>query len=119
MVLVVEDDPITRQALVASLEMLNYRTLEAGNGQEALLTHQQHRSDISLTICDLVMPRMGGLELALALKEVDPAGKVIILSGHPIQDEIDSLREQGVYAWLQKPIDLDQLAQVVARVLQE
>jgi two-component system cell cycle sensor histidine kinase/response regulator CckA len=119
MVLVVEDDPITRQALVASLEMLNYRTLEAGNGQEALLTYRQHQSDISLAICDLVMPRMGGLELALALKESDPAARVIILSGHPIQDEINSLREQGICAWLQKPIDLDQLAEVVARVLQE
>jgi DNA-binding NtrC family response regulator len=70
-------------------------------------------------ICDLVMPQMGALELALSLMEVGSEAKVIIISGHPIQDDIDSLREQGVHTWLQKPIDLDQLAQVVARALQE
>jgi two-component system cell cycle sensor histidine kinase/response regulator CckA len=118
-VLVVEDNHATRQALVASLEMLNYQALEAGNGQDALSILKQRQSDISLVICDLVMPQMGGLELALSLMEVGSEAKVIIISGHPIQDDIDSLREQGVHTWLQKPIDLDQLAQVVARALQE
>jgi signal transduction histidine kinase len=58
-VLVVEDDPTLRAALVAGLEQLNYRTLQVGNGEHALALLAQPDQDIALVLSDVVMPGIG------------------------------------------------------------
>jgi CheY-like chemotaxis protein len=116
-VLVVEDNPVTRSAFVESLERLDYQVLEAENGQTALELYQQVGSDISLVLSDLVMPGMGGKELARVLQEKDPALPVIFLSGHPLGEMDEEMDEVKVVEWLQKPVDLEDLAQVVGRAL--
>ena len=116
-VLVVEDNPITRQAFVESLEGLNYQVLEAENGRTALDLYQQYRSRIALVLSDLVMPGMGGKALVQALRQHDPSLPVIVLSGHPKGDSAEELEEAGVADWLQKPVDLDRLAKVVGEAL--
>ena len=115
--LVVEDNPITRRAFVESLERLNYQVLEAENGRTALDLYEQHRSRIALVLSDLVMPGMGGRALVRALQERDSSLPVIVLSGHPLGDTDKEMGEVGVVGWLQKPVDLDELAQVVGRAL--
>jgi two-component system cell cycle sensor histidine kinase/response regulator CckA len=116
-VLVVEDAPTTRAALRDSLELLDYRVLEAANGQEALTIFEHQANEIALVLSDMVMPKMGGRELFHALKAQDPAVKVVMLTGHPIQDELEDLRAQGMTEWLPKPPSLEQLAEVIARAL--
>jgi len=118
-VLVVEDNPATREALRTALEGLNYLVLEAANGREALAIFEQRRDEIALVMSDLVMPEMGGKALLHALRERDPTVKVVVVSSHPLQNEVRSLKLQGDIAWLRKPTSLDQLAQVVARALKE
>ncbi len=123
-ILVVEDDPVTRKALAESLEMLNYRVLTASNGEEALVTLAQSQSeDVRLVLSDIVMPDMGGLTLLRALHERDIDVGVVLLTGHPLENELQTLREQRGEAseklldWVLKPLSLEQLAEVVARVL--
>lgn len=116
-ILVVEDNAAVREVLVASLELLNYRMVAAKNGQEALAIFDQYDGGISLVLSDLVMPEMGGKALALALKQRDPAVRVVVLSGHPLEHQIEELRTSGVVGCLQKPPSLEQLAKVVARAL--
>jgi len=116
-VLVVEDNPVTREALVDSLALLNYSVLQAANGREALVIHEQHGDEIALTVSDLVMPEMGGMALMNTLKSQNPAIKMVIISGHPLREQIEDMQLQGVKAWLQKPLDLDQLAQVIAQAI--
>jgi CheY-like chemotaxis protein len=119
-ILVVEDEAATRQAVVDGLEMLGYRVLEATNGQEALATFEQQADQIALVLSDLVMPEMGGQALFHALRQQDPAIKVLAMSGHPLNgQELENLRSQGLGGWLPKPPSLEQLAQAVARVLEE
>jgi two-component system cell cycle sensor histidine kinase/response regulator CckA len=115
--LVVEDNAVTRAALVESLEQLNYRVLEAENGRTALELYEQHGRGISLVLSDLVMPGMGGKALVQALREQDPGLPVVVLSGHPKADTAKELEEAGVVDWLQKPPSLESLAQVVGRAL--
>jgi CheY-like chemotaxis protein len=62
-ILVVEDNPTTRLALVDSLAQLNYHTLEAGNGREGLALFEQAAGKIALILSDLVMPEMGGADI--------------------------------------------------------
>jgi signal transduction histidine kinase/ActR/RegA family two-component response regulator len=116
-VLVVEDNPMTRRALIEGLEMLNYRALEAAQGEEALVVFQRHRDEIALVLTDLVMPEMGGIELATRLHELDPAVRVVVLSGHPLQEKVDELRSAGVVGMMQKPATLGRLAEALSRAL--
>jgi signal transduction histidine kinase len=116
-ILVVEDNAIVRKALVESLELLNYHTREATNGQEALAMLEQHGDDVDLLLSDVVMPGMGGVALLHALRESGLTVKVVMITGHLLEKELDDLRAQGMIDWLYKPPELDDLAEVVARVL--
>jgi two-component system cell cycle sensor histidine kinase/response regulator CckA len=116
-VLVVEDDTNVRKALVDSLEMLNYRALQAVNGQEALTTLEELGDEIGLVLSDVVMPRMGGVALFHALRERGLGVPVVLLTGHPLEKEMEDLRLQGLADWLPKPPGLERLAEVVARAL--
>ena len=116
-ILVVEDNDATRKALVSSLEMLNYRTLEAANGREALAVLAQRASEIALVLSDIVMPKMGGQALFQVLKLQYPTVKVVLLTGHPLEQELENLQAQGLSGWLLKPPSLERLAEVVARAL--
>jgi signal transduction histidine kinase/CheY-like chemotaxis protein len=123
-ILVVEDDASTRQALVDSLELLNYRTLAAEDGQEALEILERQASEdsnpeVALVLSDVVMPGMGGVALFHALRQRSLAVKVVLMTGHPLEEEMESLRTQELSDWLPKPSNLEQLAQVLARALEE
>jgi two-component system cell cycle sensor histidine kinase/response regulator CckA len=119
-ILVVEDDAAARKALVDSLELLNYKVLEATNGREALAVFEQHAHQIALVLSDVVMPEMGGRALLHALRERDPAVKVVLLTGHPLEGGgLDDLRAQGLEGWLLKPLSMEQLAQAMAQALEE
>ncbi|MBN1815314.1 MAG: PAS domain S-box protein [Anaerolineae bacterium] len=125
-ILVVEDEATTRAAVVGSLELLGYQALEAANGKEALLIFEQHADQadqldrIALILSDVVMPEMGGQALFHALKQQEPNVKVLLLTGHPLEEQVlETLRVQGLGGWLPKPPSLEQLAEVVAQVLEE
>ena len=115
-ILVVEDDATTLGALAESLKVLNYHVLEASNGQEALAVFEG-QDDIDLVLSDVVMPDMDGVGLLQALQERDPALQIVMLTGHPLEDTIEHIKSDSVADWLQKPVSLEQLAQVVGRVL--
>jgi two-component system cell cycle sensor histidine kinase/response regulator CckA len=118
-ILVVEDDANLRKALVDSFEHLNYRVLQAKNGREALEILEQHTDRISLLLSDMVMPEMGGQALFYALRQRGFTLPMVILSGHPMETEIENLKAQGVAGWMLKPPDIEQLSHLVGRVLQE
>src|SRR5438045_2320111 len=63
-ILVVEDDQMVRDLTCATLRRYGYQVIAAANAGEALLVSEKHQSPISLMITDVVMPQMGGRELA-------------------------------------------------------
>ena len=66
-ILVAEDEDGVRSLTREVLEKYGYRVLEAANGEEALIVADQHQGPLDLLLSDVVMPRMGGPELAQAL----------------------------------------------------
>jgi two-component system cell cycle sensor histidine kinase/response regulator CckA len=117
-ILVVEDETATRRALVESLRVLNYRVLEAMNGEQALEIFEQHARAIDLVLSDVVMPKMGGKALLYALQERAPAVRLVLLTGHPLDEqELEDLRALGLRSWTLKPLSLEQLARVMAEAL--
>ncbi|MBN2392797.1 MAG: PAS domain S-box protein, partial [Anaerolineae bacterium] len=118
-ILVVEDEESVRKALVDSFDLLNYRVLQATNGHEALGILEQHAGEIVLILSDMVMPGMGGQALFYAMRERGFTMPMVMLSGHPMENELESLKAQGMAGWIAKPPDIAQLFQLVERVLQE
>ena len=81
-----------------------------------LLTNSQ--DEIDLILCDLVMPEMGGKELLLAMRRVGLTNKVVIVTGHSVDEEKQEIMALGVVDWLSKPPSLELLAQAVAKAIQ-
>jgi len=117
LVLIVEDDSVTREVLTESLALLDYRTLTAANGREALAILEMHHDEIALVLSDLVMPDMGGRALLHALRQRNLPVPMVMLTGHPMEKELEMLSEQGLRGWLLKPPSLEQLARMLASAL--
>jgi two-component system cell cycle sensor histidine kinase/response regulator CckA len=115
-VLLVEDEESVRQLVRETLEAKGYRVLEAENGQEGLETVAAHSGTIDLLITDVVMPEMGGHELAERLLKVRPGIKVIYLSGYTEEALVEG-KIDGGKAFLQKPFTLQTLSRKVREVL--
>lgn len=113
LVLLVEDGAVLRGALHEILEILNYRVLEARNGQEALALMGEQGEEICLVLSDVVMPEMGGKALVQAMREQGWQTPVILLTGHTIEKQGNSLPLPGLTVWLTKPPNLEQLAETI------
>lgn len=117
MVLLVEDDPATREALSTLLGVHNYQVFAAENGLQALHLFERLDGELDLLVSDLVMPEMGGLALYQALQHMSPALKVLFVTGHPLEPESQAFLEQGQAAWLQKPFSVREFTESVKRLL--
>jgi len=80
-ILVVEDQDAVRSFAVRALEAQGYSVLEARNGVDALAVASEHAGRIDLVLSDVVMPEMGGVELAARLEEVRPDTLIMYMSG--------------------------------------
>ncbi len=102
----------------AMLERLGYRVLTAVDGEQALEVYREHREEIELVLTDMVMPKLGGVALLHVLKVRNPDVKVVLITGYPLGEETQKVLDQEIVDWLQKPLSVARLAQVVSRALQ-
>ncbi len=118
-VLVVEDQDGIRDIVRESLRRNGYKVLIANDGDEALQMAATYPDPIHLLITDLVMPNIGGRELAQRLTPQRPAMKVLFMSGYSEQSALEIQTTSQSATVLQKPFSLDALARNVRRVLDE
>lgn len=116
-VLLVEDEATVLEVAEAMLEYLGYRVLTAQDGYEALRVFEQYESEIDLVLTDLTMPNLDGDALVQMLQSRRPGSKIILLSGYPLETTSRRLQSQGIAGYLQKPLKIEQLAQVVHQTL--
>lgn len=109
-ILLVEDDDALRQFVARVLRNAGYSVVEAGNGEDALEVPESH-GRIDLLITDVVMPKLGGVELARRLCACDPQLRVVYISGYSEA----TLKKQNALgpeaAWLTKPFTSRELLQ--------
>ena len=103
-----EDETATRELIARVLVNSGYRVLEASNGRDALGFFEQAANHVDLLITDLVMPVMGGGELARRATQLSPDTKVLYISGFSDDPGVRQGVLQGA-AYLQKPFRLDML----------
>jgi len=116
-VLVVEDDAAVRSLVAEVLRRRGYHVLEAVEGEEAVDLVGRHAGPLHLLITDVVMPGMGGQDLARRLLGVRPGLRVLLISGYSGErgDPVGPLA--GTMAFLQKPFSPGALVAKVREVL--
>jgi two-component system, cell cycle sensor histidine kinase and response regulator CckA len=114
-VLLAEDEPAVRQLARRVLTRAGYTVLEAEDGVAALETAGQARPAVDLLLTDLIMPRMGGRELARRLREERPTLCVLYMSGYADTDR--ELELSDTEAFLEKPFNPVALAAKVDELL--
>ncbi len=115
-ILVAEDDQSIRDSLCDLLKDKGYKVLSAANGREGVHLSRNYEGAIDLLITDVVMPEMGGTELAEALFAQRPETKILYMTGHPgnvtLQHGLDSQA-----AFLQKPLEMEVLSRKLHSLL--
>ena len=112
-----EDEEIVRELVCQVLSEHGYEVLCASNGAEALQISAARRGPIALLVTDVVMPQIGGLELARRLLTLRPDLKVLYVSGY----SEDDMSEQGVLSeemeFLEKPFTPQAITRKVREIL--
>ena len=116
-ILLVEDEPSVRTLVRDELRKLGYRVIEAKNGVEACLLATQQAGSLQLLLTDVVMPGMGGRELAQHLSVIKPDLRTLFISGYTDDVGIMAGQEEGTSSFLQKPFTPEVLARAVRNLL--
>jgi PAS domain S-box-containing protein len=116
-ILLAEDQEMVRRVTRAFLEAQGYTVVEAEDGRSALAVLESGASHFDLLIADVIMPQMGGVELAARVRELQPGLPVLFMSGHTE----DALAHRGEYApgtaLLKKPFTARELLGKVSLTL--
>jgi len=116
-ILFVDDEPIIRLTGKGLLEKMGYAVLPAESGKSALELYTSRRGDIDLVIVDFMMPEMNGSELFYKLREIDPACKIIMISGFTRDENIQQLKDDGLLGFMKKPFTYDELSRLISELL--
>jgi len=106
-ILIADDDKKTRDFVTAFLNYKGYQVYQACDGQDAL--EKIELNEVHLVITDLMMPRVNGLEFVKKLKAMRPEMVIIAYSAFGNFEMTSSLLKAGVFFYLEKPFNLDEL----------
>lgn len=110
-IMVVDDEQNIREIICEFLQEMGYAVTLAVDGLDALEKVGYEQFD--LYIIDVYMPRMGGLELIVKLKEIQPLAVIIVTTGYSSIDVAIKAVRAGAYHYLTKPIQAEELLKVV------
>jgi PAS domain S-box-containing protein len=115
-ILVIEDEALVGQMLLVMLGHLGFKATLMQDGRAALDHFGAIWRTVDLVIMDLVMPNLSGLETFRGLKAISPDVPVVVSSGYGADGEAQQIMDEGATAFLQKPYQVRELSQVLARV---
>jgi two-component system cell cycle sensor histidine kinase/response regulator CckA len=118
-ILLVEDENVVRALARHILTACGYSVMEAENGRDAVLLIENYLGPLDLLISDVVMPHLGGRQLAEKIVDLRPGIKTLFLSGYSNDAVITHGVLQAEFAFLQKPFTPSGLAMKVRDVLDE
>lgn len=119
-ILLVEDEAIMSRTAEMLLSQLGYEVIHAENGEEGVKAFIQHQDKIQLVILDMIMPKMSGREVFLAIRDIAPKIPIIFSSGFTRECGIkDLFEQQNVVGFIQKPYRKAALASLVAKGMRE
>jgi len=106
-ILVAEDSLVMGKIISKALEKSGFETERATDGQDAVDKYKSFKPD--LTIMDLVMPKMGGLDAIIEIQKSDPEAKFVVFTSTSRRDEIVTAKSLNVLSYLVKPLEMEDL----------
>lgn len=117
-VLVVDDAAFMRLSIKQILEKNGHTMIaEAENGKEAILKYTECAPDV--TILDITMPEMSGLDALAHIKQADPKAKVVICSALGQQEQLAKAIQLGAKDFIVKPFEPDRMIAALNKVLED
>ena len=115
-ILLVDDEQHSRQAMLWILKRMNHEVTECASGAEALANYSPDAYPMVLS--DIQMPGMSGHELATAIKRLPESWQsdIVLFTGHADMPSAVAALRAGVYDYLEKPVNVENLAAVIERV---
>jgi len=116
-VLIVDDEERVVQSIAGVLEDEGFQVARAKSGEEAIIMFQHEEPDI--TLLDIWMPGMDGIEVLKRLKWISPDCQVIMISGHATISTAMTAVKLGAFDFIEKPLSLDTLLMTIHRALNQ
>ena len=116
-ILLVEDEDAVRKLVSRVLRRVGYRVLEADDAHDAIQVASRHQGRLQALVTDVVMPGMGGTELARTLAAMHPHLKVLFMSGYTRSEVLPAEQLGGDSAFLPKPMTPADLTRTLADLI--
>lgn len=118
-IMVVDDEIMITKTLAVLLKMTTkQKVITYNKPEDALKSKELEDNKVDLIISDFIMPQMNGIEFLLRAKELSPTTESILLTGYADKENaIKSINEVGVYYYLEKPWNNDELVKIVSNAL--
>ena len=113
-ILIIDDEPAQVQSLKSFLSRRGYEVFTASTGPEGVQLIEQNTIDLVLT--DFRMPEWDGLAVLQKVKELNPDIDVVVMTAYGSIEDAVNIMKAGAYDYLTKPIDLDELENLIKRV---
>jgi len=113
-ILVIDDEEAQLQSLKSFLERRNYNVYTASTGEEGYKIAQNYTIDLVLT--DFRMPEWNGFVVLRKIKELNPEIDIVVITAYGSLEDAVEIMKAGAYDYLTKPIDLDELENLISRV---
>jgi two-component system response regulator PilR (NtrC family) len=113
---VIDDEPIIHEVLSQLLSSEGYEVEHSSSGEEALEKHPSQFYDV--TLLDLLMPGLDGIEVLKGIKRIDPQAVIIIITAYASVESAISAMKMGAYDYIQKPFKHEELLLTIERALE-
>ena len=109
-----EEGPILVEKLM--LKELGYRVTTAESGREAIDIYTENTDTVDLIALDMIMPEMSGSATYEELKKINPAARILLVSGYSLNKQVEELLDLGCNGFIQKPFDIIELSRTLREV---
>ncbi len=116
-ILVVDDERDLGYLLGAILKLKGHEVIPVFDGYQAI--EEVKTTHYDLIMMDIRLPGINGVEAFIQIKEIDPKVKVVMMTGFAVEDLIEESIQQGAYACIHKPFDLEKVIGTIEQVLME
>ncbi len=114
-ILVVDDEAEVRKVIRLQLSGTHFEVLEAEEGGQAIDLLNDNALTVDVIICDVRMPKIGGVETIAYFRKEFPSTPVIVLTGFPDIDLAVKFLKEGVVEYLVKPVEKEKLIEAVEK----
>jgi two-component system, cell cycle sensor histidine kinase and response regulator CckA len=115
-ILLVDDDKDFVEMMKEFLVNEGFDVFACLSGREAIGIYEKQKDAIDFVVLDMMLPEIDGAEIFKALKELNPAVKIVICSGYSIDGKASELMKNGADAFLQKPFDINEIRDLLSKI---